>query len=66
MKNSGKAPNAKILAIILPISILLILILVTLYKFGISSNKTAITIVEDEIAATAGGFSSRFMRILTI
>lgn len=59
MKNSGKAPNAKILAIILPISILLILILVTLYKFGISSNKTAITIVEDEIAATAGGFSSQ-------
>lgn len=59
MKISGKAPNAKILAIILPISILLFLILVTLYKFGISSNKTAITIVEDEIAATAGGFSSQ-------
>jgi len=37
---------------------LLILILVTLYKFGISSNKTAITIVEDEVAA-AGGFSSQ-------
>ena len=59
MKINGKAPNPKVLAIILPISVLLILILVTLYKFGISSNKTAITIVEDEIAATAGGFSSQ-------
>lgn len=59
MKINGKAPNPKVLAIILPISVLLILILVTLYKFGISSNKTAITIVEDEVAAAAGGFSSQ-------
>ncbi|MTK06000.1 MAG: GGDEF domain-containing protein [Hungatella sp.] len=59
MKISGNAPNPKVLAIILPISVLLILILVTLYKFGISSNKTAITIVEDEIEATAEGFSSQ-------
>lgn len=64
MKNSEKTLNPKMLVIVLSMSILLIVILVTLYKFGTSSNKTAITIVEDEIETTAEEFSSQICKDL--
>lgn len=64
MKNSAKNSNLGVLVIGFSMSMLLILILLTLYEFGTSSHKTAINIVNDEMRTKAEGFSSQVYKDL--
>lgn len=49
----------KLWMIFLPVTILLVLILVLLYNFGITSKKTAKSVVEDEVTMDVIDFSSQ-------
>jgi diguanylate cyclase (GGDEF) domain len=61
-----KKGNMRVKMVFLPVIILLMLILIVLYNFGISSKQTAKSVVQDEMTATVSGFASQICDELDI
>lgn len=66
MNNKDKIINTRMLTIFLPVALLLVLILILLYNFGITSKQAAKSVVEDELNIQVEDFGALICEELNI